>query len=78
MNHISTALGLPLKPECRLLSRLLSGGLSLVGGRPVGRLSLVGGRLSVGGLLVAGCDLAACGCRPKNPNFHFDADNSAL
>ena len=53
-----------------MLSRLLSGGLSLVGGRPVGRLSLVGGRLSVGGLLVAGCDLAhAANCRPKTPIF---------
>ena len=55
----------------RLLSRLLSGGLSLVGGRPVGRLSLVGGRLSVGGLLVAGCD-GTCGqLPPQKSKFSF-------
>ena len=54
-----------------LLSRLLSGGLSLVGGRPVGRLSLVGGRLSVGGLLVAGCD-GTCGqLPPQKSKFSF-------
>ena len=52
-----------------LLSRLLTGGLSLVGGRLVGGLSvqLIGGLLSVGGLLVGGLLVGAhvvANCRP--------------